>query len=347
MARRPALLYDTRPVPKFGVETEYGATDFISQAMYHGQYSYKGRLPSGARAYVDSAHPEYATPPRASPKGVAQAWEKGHDVIRRVVLNEDREALDYGLLWLGNHDGDGNTWAFHENYSFGPRSYPMLSRLSDVARPFFAHRALWSGAGALLSKWLDAPFGNKRLYLLPCLRSTGYLNRGIMHKPPYRLHAACCDTPITPDLLSLRMGATWLYLTAMYYTRSGRTNCRIDWDWSMTFDGNLRRMAEAQERCLDRTDAFWEGLPRWRPRWAAGVLRDWRRMVRAASEDLTMTDWGVKILALSGAGLLKQDAAGYWFATGDAAREADVRLCSLPRPPLARMAKKVRSRATK
>ena len=103
-------------------------------------------LTTGARLYVDHAHPEYSTPECTNPRDVV-LWDKAGE---QVMLDAARLAATIPgaapiLLYKNNTDNKGASYGAHENYLMR-RSTPF----SDIVRhltPFFVSRQVITGAG--------------------------------------------------------------------------------------------------------------------------------------------------------------------------------------------------------
>src|SRR5690242_14987489 len=103
-------------------------------------------LTTGARLYVDHAHPEYSTPECTNPRDVVK-WDKAGE---QVALDAARFATGIPgsapiVLYKNNTDNKGASYGAHENYLMR-RSTPF----SDIVKfltPFFVSRQVVCGAG--------------------------------------------------------------------------------------------------------------------------------------------------------------------------------------------------------
>src|SRR3954464_13747228 len=120
-------------------------------------------LTSGARYYVDHAHPEYSTPECADPLE-ATLFDKAGERILARSMDAARRLLPQGqeiVVYKNNSDGKGNSYGCHENYLMD-RAVPF-GRVVAGIMPFFVTRQLFAGAGKVGSEapgmsWRDVPF---------------------------------------------------------------------------------------------------------------------------------------------------------------------------------------------
>ncbi len=103
-------------------------------------------LTTGARLYVDHAHPEFSTPEVTTPLDIVR-WDKAGE---QVMLDAQRRAaaLPGGqpiLMYKNNTDGKGASYGAHENYLMR-RSTPFADIVKHLT-PFFVSRQVVCGAG--------------------------------------------------------------------------------------------------------------------------------------------------------------------------------------------------------
>ncbi|HWA65891.1 MAG TPA: depupylase/deamidase Dop [Mycobacteriales bacterium] len=103
-------------------------------------------LTSGARLYVDHAHPEYSSPEVTNPRD-AVIWDKaGEKVMARAAEHAVRiPGAGQIQLYKNNTDNKGASYGSHENYLMR-RETPF----ADIVRyltPFFVTRQVVCGAG--------------------------------------------------------------------------------------------------------------------------------------------------------------------------------------------------------
>ncbi|CAA9437625.1 MAG: Pup ligase PafA' paralog, possible component of postulated heterodimer PafA-PafA', partial [uncultured Quadrisphaera sp.] len=103
-------------------------------------------LTSGARLYVDHAHPEYSSPEVTSPLDAVRWDAAGEQVLRTAAA---AVAATPGLtpvrLYKNNTDGKGAAYGTHENYLM-PRATPF-PEIVRALLPFFASRQVFTGSG--------------------------------------------------------------------------------------------------------------------------------------------------------------------------------------------------------
>ena len=104
-------------------------------------------LPNGARLYVDHAHPEYSSPEVLNPAD-AVLYDAAGDALAYqalVELGKHAEDLPQVKLYKNNTDSKGQSYGAHENYLIS-REVPF-EQVADALLPFFATRAIFTGAG--------------------------------------------------------------------------------------------------------------------------------------------------------------------------------------------------------
>ena len=103
-------------------------------------------LTSGARLYVDHAHPEYSTPEVTNPLELV-LWDKAGE---RVMAEAAQRAASIPgtqpiQLYKNNTDNKGQSYGAHENYLMR-RSTPFADIVMYLT-PFFVTRQIFCGAG--------------------------------------------------------------------------------------------------------------------------------------------------------------------------------------------------------
>lgn len=104
-------------------------------------------LPNGARLYVDHAHPEYSSPEVLTPAD-AVLYDAAGDALAYeslVELGNHAQDLPQVKLYKNNTDSKGQSYGAHENYLIS-RDVPF-EQVADALLPFFATRAIFTGAG--------------------------------------------------------------------------------------------------------------------------------------------------------------------------------------------------------
>jgi len=112
-------------------------------------------LPNGGRLYLDvGSHPEYASAECGSIDELL-AQERAGELLfadlartarKRLLAGSEGRPLDGELyLFKNNVDSAGNSYGSHENYLIS-REVPF-EQVADALLPFFATRAIFTGAG--------------------------------------------------------------------------------------------------------------------------------------------------------------------------------------------------------
>src|SRR5262245_15633353 len=104
-------------------------------------------LPTGARYYVDHAHPEFSTPECSNVLDVLRYEKAGERIVYRSLLaaNQRLPAGQCLIVYKNNSDRKGNSYGYHENYLLDRRlSFQMIV---DQMLPFLVSRQVICGAG--------------------------------------------------------------------------------------------------------------------------------------------------------------------------------------------------------
>ena len=115
-------------------------------------------LTSGARYYVDHAHPELSTPECADPLSIV-LQDRAADRILVESMEAANAVLPEGqelVVYKNNSDGKGNSYGCHENYLMD-RATPF-SRIVQHATTHFVTRQVFTGAGKV---GCELPFRNR------------------------------------------------------------------------------------------------------------------------------------------------------------------------------------------
>ena len=163
-------------VPKLaGIETEFAVTGEAGRNVALDVVEAYARLPnseggrvfvtrhgsddlmlsSGARFYVDHAHPELSTAETLDPLVVATLDRAGAELVQRCAkLASRRSAI---RVYKNNSDHQGHSYGCHENYLMDARTYVGL--FTDRAHwifcylvPFLLSRVVFAGAGKVGSE---------------------------------------------------------------------------------------------------------------------------------------------------------------------------------------------------
>jgi proteasome accessory factor A len=104
-------------------------------------------LTSGARYYVDHAHPELSTPECADPRSIV-VYDKAAERILAQSMEAAARLMPAGqeiVVYKNNSDGKGNSYGCHENYLMD-RAVPF-GRVVAHVMPHFISRQIFTGAG--------------------------------------------------------------------------------------------------------------------------------------------------------------------------------------------------------
>jgi proteasome accessory factor A len=109
-------------------------------------------LTSGARYYVDHAHPELSTPECSDALELVRYDKAGEEVLRRSMVAVNRILPDGQRItvYKNNSDSKGNSYGCHENYLMD-RALPF-ARLADQVTSHFVTRQVYTGAGKVGSE---------------------------------------------------------------------------------------------------------------------------------------------------------------------------------------------------
>jgi Pup amidohydrolase len=205
----------TRPDADLGTGEAGGAEEDISTANLV--------LTNGARLYVDHAHPEYSSPEVSNPLD-AVLWDRAGMSVMAMAAKYAQSIVGHPiLLYKNNTDGKGASYGTHENYLMARRTpFP------DIVRgliPFFATRAIYSGAGRVgigvdgrtagfqLSSRAD--FFEAEVGLETTLKRPIVNTRDEPHADPAthrRLHVIVGDANLSETATFLKLGATALVI---------------------------------------------------------------------------------------------------------------------------------------
>lgn len=189
-------------------------------------------LPSGARFYVDHAHPEYSSPEVTNAMD-AVIWDKaGETVMQRAA--EAATAAGYGeqqlhapiKVYKNNVDGKGASYGAHENYLYS--RHTDIDAVHTGLMPFFVTRQVFTGSGRVgLGMKGETPgyqLSQRADYIETTISLETTLNRGIIntrdepHAPAddwRRLHVIIGDANLSEYSTFLKVGTTSLVLDAI------------------------------------------------------------------------------------------------------------------------------------
>ena len=193
---------------------------------------------SGARFYVDHAHPEYSSP-ECSDAWQAMIYDQAGDRIALQAINDVATFAESGTSALANHgacpplkiyknnvDGKGASYGSHENYLY-PRTTDFAA-IADGLIPFFVTRIIMIGAGRVgLGQRGETPgfqISQRADYIEQEISLETTLNRGLINTrdEPHtdaethgRLHVITGDANMSQTATLLKLGTTALVLDAI------------------------------------------------------------------------------------------------------------------------------------
>lgn len=181
---------------------------------------------SGARFYVDHAHPEYSSP-ETTDAWDAVIWDKAgelmmHEAARAAGEVEGRPRLQ---IHKNNVDGKGASYGAHENYLY-PRAYDTAAVQAALV-PHFVTRQVYTGAGRVgIGQTGGTPgfqISQRADYIETTVSLETTLNRGIINTrdEPHsgsdwaRMHVIIGDANLSEFAIFLKLGTTALVLDAV------------------------------------------------------------------------------------------------------------------------------------
>jgi proteasome accessory factor PafA2 len=181
---------------------------------------------SGARFYVDHAHPEYSSPETTNAWD-AVIWDKAGELVMHAAAQAAGAADDQPVLKIhkNNVDGKGASYGSHENYLY-PRSVDAEA-IQAALIPHFVTRQVYTGAGRIgLGEAGQAPgfqISQRADYIETTVSLETTLNRGIINTrdEPHvgsewaRLHVIIGDANLSEFANFLKLGTTALILDAV------------------------------------------------------------------------------------------------------------------------------------
>ena len=182
---------------------------------------------SGARFYVDHAHPEYSSPETTSAWD-ALVWDKAGDIVmhRAAVASGEVEDQPQLKIYKNNVDGKGASYGTHENYLY-PRQLDVEA-VQQALIPHFVTRQVFTGSGRVgLGQTGQEPgfqLSQRADYIETTISLETTLNRGIINTrdEPHstadqwrRLHVIIGDANMSETANYLKFGTTALVLKAV------------------------------------------------------------------------------------------------------------------------------------
>lgn len=181
---------------------------------------------SGARFYVDHAHPEYSSP-EVTDARQAVVWDKAGELLMHEAARASGgvDGQPHLKIYKNNVDGKGASYGAHENY-LHPRDYSP-DDLQAALVPHFVTRQVYTGAGrvGLGETGRDPGFqiSQRADYIETTVSLETTLNRGIVNTrdEPHaderwrRLHVIIGDANLSETATYLKVGTTALLLDAV------------------------------------------------------------------------------------------------------------------------------------
>lgn len=288
---------------------------------------------SGARFYVDHAHPEYSSPETTSAWNCV-VWDKAGDIImhQAAQASGNVEGQPELKIYKNNVDGKGASYGSHENYLY-PRSVD-IEKVQQALIPHFVTRQIYTGAGRVgLGVSGEEPgfqISQRADYIETDISLETTLNRGIVNtrdephadaKNWRRLHVIVNDANMSETAAYLKFGTTALLLKAV---ESGvdfsdlslidpvkdvqRVSRDLKCTAALKFYGNVERTAIATQREIrERIIAGLEPAGLLDGPTAEDdrhVLELWKEILDALDEDPMSTadrlDWTAKLALING-----------------------------------------------
>lgn len=288
---------------------------------------------SGARFYVDHAHPEYSSPETTSAWDCV-VWDKAGDIVMHQAAQASGkvEGQPELKIYKNNVDGKGASYGSHENYMY-PRSVD-IEKVQQALIPHFVTRQIFTGAGRIgLGIAGEEPgfqISQRADYIETDISLETTLNRGIVNtrdephadaKKWRRLHVIINDANMSETAAYLKFGTTALLLKAVEYgvdfsdlrlIEPVKDVQRVSRDLSCTvelqFYGNKKRTAIATQREIrDRIISGLEAhgvLDGPNAKDDRAVLELWAEILDALADDPMSTsdrlDWTAKLALING-----------------------------------------------
>lgn len=181
---------------------------------------------SGARFYVDHAHPEYSSP-ETTDAWDAVIFDKAGELLMHAAAEASGAVEGQPRLQIhkNNVDGKGASYGAHENYLY-PRAYPAEAVQAGLI-PHFVTRQVFTGAGrvGLGETGQSAGFqiSQRADYIETTVSLETTLNRGIINTRDEshagsdwaRMHVIIGDANLSEFATVLKLGTTALVLDAV------------------------------------------------------------------------------------------------------------------------------------
>lgn len=181
---------------------------------------------SGARFYVDHAHPEYSSP-ETTDAWDAVIWDKAGELVMHAAAQAAGTVEGQPRLQIhkNNVDGKGASYGAHENYLY-PRSFDAEA-VQAALIPHFVTRQIYCGAGRVgVGETGQTPgfqISQRADYIETTVSLETTLNRGIINTRDEshagsdwaRMHVIIGDANLSEFATFLKLGTTALVLDAV------------------------------------------------------------------------------------------------------------------------------------
>lgn len=184
-------------------------------------------LTSGARFYVDHAHPEFSSPETTNPYDAALYDKAGEQVVHLAAKQaSELFGVEEYRIHKNNSDGHSSSYGWHENYLV-TRAIPF-DTIVDHLTGFLVSRVIIAGAGKLGSEHgrphvqyqisQRADFFEERVGLETTLKRPIINTRDEPHADPAkyrRLHLILGDATLSEVQTFLKVGTAALFLACL------------------------------------------------------------------------------------------------------------------------------------
>lgn len=279
-------------------------------------------LGNGGRFYLDSGHPEFATPECATPHEVLTYIRAGERLLAAAAeaTGNEEGAVAEVNLFRGNVDygGAGTTWGCHESYLH--RTSPDV--LPKMLIPHLVSRVIYTGAGGFNphSQGIEFTLSPRTWMLEREVASTSTESRPIFHTKDetlssqgyHRLHLICGESLCSDIGAYLKLGTTALIVAAIdagWRMGEGlRLRAPLDAMRAIAADpecrgtiplkdGELVTAIDVQRRYLERVDDCRAAGQL--PEWSGEVCARWAEALDRLQHDPGWAerslDWGIKL----------------------------------------------------
>jgi hypothetical protein len=278
-------------------------------------------LSNGSRVYVDSGHPELATPEVSTPWDLVRYTLAGQRILERAAVRAWGAGRHVNaLLFKSNVDYlSRKSWGCHESLQCEPRTFAV----PELLIPHLVSRVVFAGAGGFdaFSPGLSFVLSPRALFLTRSvsMSSTDDRHRGIVHAKneplgpgsTRRLHLICGESLCSERALWLKTAATVLVVAmidegldprgpieladpvAALHAIVRDPSCRAE--VALT-DGSKTTALDIQRQYLRAAEAHVDAA--WMPEWAHAACVEWRAMLDqlegAPGSVATTLDWAIK-----------------------------------------------------